>query len=191
MENQIIKTTSQQLAPNTYNVLLTVTNSPADLLKCEPIALQIKKHGRKPLIATVIEWLNSLANGLDINLPPERAIMIASDLIEVYTFDSLEDLREVLKKARQGVYGWGMEKRGVLNMIIIREWMAEHLERKAIEREKASEAAKDKTRPILEAVDYEAYKIRDAQEKKEGKTMSDKDAEYSQFKAQFIRDNKK
>lgn len=157
-----------------------------DLLLCETIATQTQKHGRKNLIAKIIGWLNQLASGLDISLPPERAITIASSILDVYTYDSLEDVREALKNARQGVYDWGMEKRGVINMMIIKYWMSEHLNKKTDERVKEQQKYKSKQEDGLKGVDYEAFKVRQKKEKSQKDELSEKEKGYNEFKAKFL-----
>lgn len=157
-----------------------------DLLLCETIHNQLKKHERNEIISTIVGWLNILADGLDTDLSPQRALIISADILDVYAYDSLEDVREAIKKGRQGVYGWGMEKRGVINMMIINYWMSRHLEEKAIEREKEHQKNKDKSKKLIDDIDYEAYKKRISIEKKESETLTDKEKDYNSYKARYL-----
>ena len=59
-----------------------------DLLLCETIHNQLKKHERNEIISTIVGWLNILADGLDTDLSPQRALIISADILDVYAYDS-------------------------------------------------------------------------------------------------------
>jgi hypothetical protein len=161
-----------------------------DLTECVTIATQIKAHGEKAVKLEIASALDKLTVGLNINLSTAQFEILLDDLADLYKHDSLEDLIMCFKKARQGLYGWGHEKRGVLNMLVIKSWMAEHLEAKAIEREKAHEEIK-KGDTKLKGVDYESYKKRMAEEKKKPKKDPTKEeTEYQVWKENYLRNKK-
>lgn len=88
--------------------------------------------------------------------------ILTSDLIDKYSYESIEDLVICLRKGRQGFYGNNYNK---LNMIVISDWMQKHLEEKAISREKFIKQNYQTTKEPLKVVDYEAFKARIAEKK--------------------------
>ena len=90
-----------------------------------------------------------------------QAVVLSRDLFERYYFDSLEDIREALKKGRMGVYGFGHNSRTSLNMVLIAEWMALQLEEKSKARETLLQNQKS-TRGLeeIDELDYDAYRER-------------------------------
>lgn len=115
--------------------------------------------------------------------------ILVEDIIEVYKYDSIEDIVECFKKVRQGKYDWGHEKRGVINMIVIGRWMAQHLEDKVVELEKSHEAIKKQSDYKLEQVDYEAYKQRQKEDKKKPDPTRE-ETEYQKFKMEYLKNRK-
>lgn len=119
--------------------------------------MQVAAHGTDIVIVSIRVALEKCAAGLGINLSPHQMSMLCSDLIDVYSYDSIEDIQQCLKKARQGKYGFGHHKRDMITMSLIREWMAEHLDEKAIEREKIIQGRKYKeSEPVTDekALEY-------------------------------------
>jgi len=127
---------------------------------------------------------------LNISMSDNQVLTLCEDLVDTYTYDSIEDVRECLKNGRRGVYGFGHNSRNSFTMILIREWMSLHLEDKAIEREKVNKKSKMSTKEPLQEVDYEAYKIRSEKEAKEKKEEKPGSEEFNKFKAQYLRDRK-
>lgn len=76
--------------------------------------------------------INKCAEGLGIDLSNYQIQVLTEDLIDVYKWDSIEDIQICLRNGRQGKYGPTYNK---LNMVIIQDWMSKHLEEKAIARE--------------------------------------------------------
>jgi len=166
------------------------------------MAMQLQEHDRKSVIAQIAEWLNLCAIGLEIDLAPERLLMMSADVLDTYTYESLEDVRECLKSARKGVYGWGMEKRGIMNMVLISFWMTEHLEIKSIERqilfESAQKSQRETEKEELKDVDYEAYKIRMRNQPKQEmprvikeEIRLKKEKEFLFFRKKYLKDRQK
>lgn len=194
MENQEIEKRDQGLAQTTLTTSLKATNSIGDNLKCQTIAKQIQTFDRKSVIAEITGWVSKCAFSLDIEISKERLLLMSSDIMDTYTYESLEDVRDCLKKARQGQYGWGLEKRGVINMVIIRFWMDSFLEKKSIERQRLHEASEKKNREAektpFDGVDYEAYKIRSAKDKskndKAQRAKTKKEMEFLEFKNNYL-----
>jgi len=106
--------------------------------------LQVKDYGETNVLNLIKSALLKLSHSIGDNLSndKDRLDMLATDLIEVYHYDSIEDITECFKKGRRGEYGFGHHKRGFITMLLLREWMARHLDEKAIIREKEIERKK-------------------------------------------------
>lgn len=117
---------------------------------------------------------------LNIKMNSLQLETLCEDIMDSYPYDSLEDVREVLKNARQGVYGFGHESRGAITMILIRDWMSQHLEKKAriLESKHNKQKLSDKT--IYKTVDYEKFKKNPPVNLK--KKQDEKEKAYQKFK---------
>lgn len=172
-----------------------------DLLKAKNISLQIKETSKEIVMAHIAPWLLKLSEAIGDTLHKERSRLetLCEDIIDTYTYESLEDIRECLKKGRRGLYGWGHNKRAFISMQIIKEWMAHHLEDKAIEREKQHEQRKKNLRDIedeeFDAVKFyesgKAYRQKIAKMKEKRKHQDYKIKEYEEFKMQYLESRKK
>lgn len=147
--------------------------------------MQKKEHGDVAVLTEISLSVEMCAMALNISMSNIQLVTLCNDIMESYPHDSIEDVRECFKNARRGMYGFGMNSRNSLNMILVREWMSLHLESKASARYQNHMKSKvDKQ--FLEKVDYEAYKIRVKKEDGVKKSESDKDREYNQYKAKFL-----
>lgn len=158
----------------------------------------IREHGEELVIDKIKLSLNKCALGLNINLQPESYETLAADILEVYQYDSVEDVIQCLKKGRQGKYGFGHNNRQSITMILIKEWMALHLEEKAIAREKELQNQKKKVIPRSitdeegKEIDmYEIYRKRQAVEKEKEKVTNEHENEFQRLKLEYIKKNPK
>ncbi|MGH1436579.1 MAG: hypothetical protein ACRBG0_19205 [Lewinella sp.] len=103
------------------------------------MAQVIRTEGVAPVLDWVMRFVSKCATQLNISASAEFIETLSEDIIDVYKYDSLEDIAECLKKGRQGRYGINY---GKLNMVVIQEWMAKHLEEKYRAREAAHENSK-------------------------------------------------
>jgi len=117
-------------------------------------------HGHDKVLSIIAEAVEKTRTALNIQMHPIQIEMLVDDIYEVYQIESIEDVLQCLKKGRVGLYGFGINRRDTLNMILIREWMTQHLERKAKAREEKHLKLKVETNEPLPNVDYEAYKER-------------------------------
>jgi len=75
----------------------------------------------------------SIVQTLGVKSTPGLIVEMVEDAIEVYGYESMEDISLCLRNGRQGKYGTIYNK---FNFIVFREWMTKHLEEKAILRER-------------------------------------------------------
>ena len=126
---------------------------------------------------------------LGLNMSDFQIQTLIEDILEVYPYESLEDLKECFKKARNGFYDFGFNKRDVLNMLVVRDWMKRHLTEKAELRERL---LKDQQRKYNESIkenvsqiDYEAYKKRMIEEDLKAKDKKEAEKEARKVRNDF------
>lgn len=141
-------------------------------------ARDVKKH--------IASLLIKCALGLGVDLSEELLELLVSDIIDVYGYDSIEDVALALKNGRQGKYG---KVYGKINMVVISEWMGYHLDRKAQEREKEIQNQKVDAYELPQ-IDYESYKLKEA-EKREAEEKKRHSPEDVRKQAEQILQNNK
>lgn len=162
----------------------------SDLLNCKVMRSQVLAVGKESVLTEIRLSVEKCAMALNIKMTDSQVIILCQDILSKYNTESIEDVRECFKKGRLGYYGFGMNSRNSLNMIILSEWMELHL----IEKSKAREEHQRKlkiSKKKLDNVDYEAYKIRMKEEDKKEKPESKNDEGYNKFKNEWIRSRNK
>jgi hypothetical protein len=124
--------------------------------------LQIKDNGKQLVKGKVLGFITKCSIQLGLSFDVSFMDTLAEDLIDRYTYESIEDIAECLKKGRQGFYGTSYNK---LTMIVISDWMQKHLSDKSEAREKYLKATYQTSKEPLAVVDYEKYKERIASKK--------------------------
>lgn len=134
--------------------------------------LQIKDHGQDVVQTKVVAFLTKCSNQLGLSFNPDFIKTLSEDIIDKYRYESLEDIAECIKKGRQGYYGTSYNK---LNMMVISEWMHQHLDAKGRAREKIIQNKFQTSKEPLAKVDYEAFKKRIADKKPKIGKLAKKD----------------
>jgi len=150
-----------------------------DLLKAKPINEQLLKFGRNEVNVQIAKYVNKCLSGLDIEMSNDQIQIFIEDIVDVYRWDSIEDIQICLKNGRQGKYGKTYNK---LNMIIFQDWMSQHLEQKSIERENQHNKQKHdfKTREEYE----NAVKI-GTENRKQSDQLKKPIADFNNFKMKY------
>ena len=199
MKSDLQRTGSQVQKANLSDSLVRLTSGNTfELLKAKPIMMQVHEHGddkvKNYIKAALIKMSNAIGDNLDANA--DRLDMLTTDLIEVYHYDSIEDITECLKKGRRGDYGFGHHKRGFITMLLLREWMSRHLEEKAVIREK--EIARKKV-DIKEVENFDAKKFYEegakflnaqAEREKQKKNEGFNERHYEEHKLAYLQSRK-
>jgi len=160
--------------------------------------LQVNDYGETNVLNLIKSALLKLSHSIGDNLSndKDRLDMLATDLIEIYHYDSIEDITECLKKGRRGDYGFGHHKRGFITMLLLREWMTRHLEEKAVIREK--EIARKKV-DIKEVENFDAKKFYEegakflnaqAEREKQKKNEGFNERHYEEHKLAYLQSRK-
>jgi hypothetical protein len=148
----------------------------SELLTCKPILeLARVEESKAAIVDKVQAAILKCASSLGIELLPDQIKMLCSDILEVYAYESVEDILFCLKQARQGAYA-DIQNYGKLNMIIFRQWMARHLDKKYAEKEKQIESAKQVEKEELTRDEFyeRGIKLREELQKiADGKRVSD------------------
>ena len=92
----------------------------------------IRESGDEACKTEIVKYAIKCVDQMGIQTSPSFLETFAEDALEVYPYESLEDIRECLKKGRQGKYGITY---GKFNMIVFTDWMSKHLDDKAKARE--------------------------------------------------------
>jgi len=102
-----------------------------ECLMATPMIVHNRKGLQREVLISIRKGVEKCAVGLDIELTDDQMIMLCHDIVEKYEHDSIEDVLLALKHGRQGRYG---NVYGKLNMIVVGDWMEQHLSDKAGER---------------------------------------------------------
>lgn len=176
---------------NILTQLIQITKT-SDLLKAKPINEQIIKFGKNEVNIQISNSVFKCAIGLNIELTNFQSQVLIEDIVDKYKYDSIEDIQQCLKNGRRGDYGPTF---GKLNMIVISDWMSNHLEKKSAARELQNITSKHNFKNREE---YEnAVKVggdlqsKEAKTKKENQQASKRDARaYDEFRQQYDQETK-
>ena len=161
----------------------------SDLLEAIPINEQILSFGREQVKDQITKSAVKCYVGLGIDASKLEIDTFVEDIIDVYKFDSIEDIQICLKNGRQGKYGKTYNR---LNMIVFSDWMENHLTEKSILREHSN---KDKYKHHWkDRNEYTEFVLKslEKEEKKEIKRIDrEKDeAEFQKFRAEYLEKHK-
>ena len=169
---------------------LATISKASDLLQCINIQNQIKTNGREQVLIEIRLSIEKCIDSLGMKMSDSQVVTLCNDIVDTYYSDSIEDVREAIKKGRRGVYGMGFNSRSTLTMLTVREWMEGHLLEKAIEREKKHQEKKKKI-PDEKVIDYQLYMARQRIEAKERNQIKQGSEDYRKFKNKWLQDKQK
>ncbi len=164
-----------------------------DLIEC--VSIFQRKEPRECKAYIHVE-LVKLSIRLDVELSADRAKIITEDIYDLYGHESLEDIKYCFKLGSEGVYGNHYNK---LSMNTICEWMAKHLDKKAMERNVKELENPSNIHQWKDRKEYlEAVKIGDLVQKNIKKKKNDqqkkihqKEHNYQKFKSDYLKEQSK
>lgn len=152
--------------------------NPADLLKAAPITQLVRQNPatKEEILKEIKLSIIKCVQSLGIEMQPNGVETMAEDIVEVYPVESVEDITYCLRQGRQGAYN-DIQTYGKFNMLIFKQWMARHLDKKyELKEEKQIQAEKkreedegfDKDKFYSEGLAYQEdlKAIQEAEEKK-------------------------
>jgi len=141
-------------AKNWTELVKSVPNSVEKIMD-EPLICQLVKQVGKDSLQQLLEAeIIRLANQMNVsnNINATQVPFIAETLLDTYPTESLADFILVFKRGSIGFYGNTYHK---LDCATIMEWMAKHIEEKAIYRERDNTRLKQAESAVK--IDYAAY----------------------------------
>ena len=128
-------------------------------------------------IVAICYLLNRFNSNFNVgkSLTSEQSAMIASDIVEKYPYETIEDVVLMLKQVRQGIIGDGKDFK-LDGQNILAKWFPQYLDNKYAEVERQNKKVKDENlgaNAVEEFYRKEAEKKRKAQKEKEVKDQID------------------
>lgn len=107
------------------------------------------------------------------SLTDQQAALLASDIVEKYPYETIEDVVLMLKQVRQGIIGDGKDYK-LDGQNVLAKWMPEYLDKKYIEVErqnkKTNESLKDENNAVEQF--YAKLRAKKAREEKDERVKS-------------------
>jgi hypothetical protein len=166
--------------PSQYESGLTVQST----VKNKAMVTQDRKTSKIAIDILIQRYVE----GVGIKMDSNQINILVEDIHDTYKYECLEDIAIVLRNARRGKYQ-DRSQQFRLNMIMFNAWMAQHLEEKAIERERQLENAKDmeSSQPVVDLM-KEVLKRAGIDTSKPITTSNSFDEEkYRQVKSEYIK----
>jgi len=135
----------------------------------------------------IVDEVMLCAEGLSIDLTSQQIRIFVQDLVELYTFETMEDIFLVLKQGRQGSFGTSYNK---LNMVVFRGWMEQHQDLKAEARELAHNVNKSQGKePLTDADIYGdfAKKEEAKKPKTDAEFLAEKDRQIKEYRDKYFK----
>lgn len=99
------------------------------------------EEAKKQAVELIRVAVLKCSSSLGIDMSPDQIKVLTEDIMEVYPVESVEDITYCLRQGRQGAYN-DIPTYGKFNMLIFKQWMARHLDRKYEAKEKQLQAEK-------------------------------------------------
>lgn len=103
-----------------------------------------KEVGEVNTITAICYLLNRFNSTFNVgkSLTPQQSAMLASDIVEKYPYETIEDIVLILKQVRQGIIGDGKDYK-LDGQNVLSKWMPEYLDKKYAEVERQEKNKKD------------------------------------------------
>gem|GEM_PF-2418739 len=154
--------------------------------------MQIREGNEKTVQTQVISAIVKASEAMQINLSDSAIKIITEDLIDMYQYESIQDIIECLKQGRRGVYG--VNSYGKLNLELISKWMQIYLDGKYLAKENHE---KIKQSLIEKDNDFDAEEFYrkgkeyiEAQKELNKKGNQFSNATYNEIKHQYLKEKK-
>lgn len=124
----------------------------SDALDYPTIKRELKAYGAAPTIARMYAEISRGLSAFNVkqNMTAEQIEMFIEDFIDLYTYESIADLRICLKNARVGKYGKHYQS---IDGLLLMNWFKQYLDDKAQARAKRAQKEKSQDFEVLKYVD--------------------------------------
>jgi hypothetical protein len=122
-------------------------------------------------ICYLIKRFNSNFN-VGKSLTDQQAALLASDIVEKYPYETIEDVVLMLKQVRQGIIGDGKDYK-LDGQNVLAKWFPEYLDKKYIEVERQNKKTNESLKDENNAVEIYYAKIRKQKEDQERKIKAE------------------
>lgn len=150
---------------------LSISNA-IDGTKLRKLEKEVGEVNTITAICYLLKRFNSTFN-VGKSLTDQQAALLASDIVEKYPYETIEDIVLMLKQVRQGVIGDGKDFK-LDGQNILAKWMPEYLDKKYIEVErqnqKKNEVLPDENNAIEQF--YAKLRAKKAREEKDERVKS-------------------
>lgn len=150
--------------------------------------------GEVNTITAICYLLNRFNSNFNVgkSLSQTQSALLASDIVEKYPYETIEDIVLMLKQVRQGIIGDGKDYK-LDGQNVLAKWMPEYLEKKYIEFERLEKnkinefnSLDDKNHPVT--LYYAKLRREKAQKEKDEKIKSDIDEMVKTMDRQMLED---
>jgi len=155
---------------------------------------KLERHiGDFGIITAICYLLNRFNTNFNVGkkLTGEQSALLASDIVEKYPYETIEDVVLMLKMVRQGILGDGKDYK-LDGQNVMTKWFPEYLEKKyeEFERQKKKEISEINSKNSDNAVEQYYAKIRrqKAQKEKEDKAKAEIDKMCENMDRQMLED---
>jgi hypothetical protein len=145
---------------------LSISNA-IDGTKLRKLEKEVGEVNTITAICYLLKRFNSTFN-VGKSLTDQQAALLASDIVEKYPYETIEDIVLMLKQVRQGVIGDGKDFK-LDGQNILAKWMPEYLDKKYIEVERQNQKSNEVLPDENNAVEqfYAKLRAKKAREEKE------------------------
>lgn len=127
---------------------LTLSNA-IDGTKLKTLEKEVGEIGTITAICYLINRFNANFN-VGKSLTPQQAAMLASDIVEKYPYETIEDIVLILKQARQGLIGDGKDFK-LDGQNFLTKWFPEYLDNKYAEVERQNKKLHNDTNKEIDS----------------------------------------
>ena len=133
-----------------------------------------KEVGEVNTITAICYLLNRFNSNFNVgkSLTQQQSAILASDIVEKYPYETIEDIVLMLKQVRQGIIGDGKDFK-LDGQNVLAKWMPEYLDKKYIEVERQNKKTNESTKEENNAVEQYYAKIRKQKEDQERKIKAE------------------
>ena len=120
------------------------------------------------LIKAICFLLNRFSSSFNVgkSINENQSAILASDIVEKYPYETIEDVVLMLKQVRQGIIGDGKDFK-IDGQNVLAKWFPEYLDKKYIEVERQNQKLNETTKEESNAVELYYAKLRKQKSDKE------------------------